>query len=312
MNFEAANNRDLTKNVYLLSVILFLGFILRIYLSTLIAFEGDFRTWISWGHGLSKVGFSQFYDNYWCDYMPGYLYVLRLMTEISSWAPWLSEYVLFKLPANLADLGISILIFITLRPLASVRTAMIASIVYFFNPAVLSNSTFWGQVDSFHAFPLMLSIFLALRKQFVLSGLFAAVAFMIKPQSFVLFPIIGYIAIQPFFNTQDRLSIKNFIPGIKLIITVILTITVLALPFIWDKFDSFYYIFTGPLELIIQRFQGAYEQYQYASLNTFNFWGVFAMWQNDGTYFLGITYKKLGNYNFCNFLHCYICFFAEV
>ena len=82
MNFEEAKKSDLTKSVYLLSVILFIGFLLRIYLSTLISYEGDFGTWSWWAEGLSKVGFSQFYDNYWCDYMPGYLYILRLINEI--------------------------------------------------------------------------------------------------------------------------------------------------------------------------------------------------------------------------------------
>ncbi len=310
MNFEAAKKSDLTKSLYLLSAILFLGFLLRIYLSTVITYEGDFGTWRWWAEGLSKVGFSRFYDNYWCDYMPGYLYILWGLDQISSWVPWLSPYVLFKLPANLADLGISILIFIVLRPLANIRIAMIAAVVYFFNPAVLSNSTLWGQVDSFHAFPILLSIILVLRKQFVLSGLFAALAFMIKPQTIVLFPIIGYIATNPFFNSVGRWDLKNFIPGIKIIATVILTCTFVTLPFIWDKFDTFSYIFTGPLELILQRFESAYEQYKIASLNTFNFWGVFAMWQNDQTQFLGLKYKTWGTSIFAAFyLVIFVCLF---
>ena len=310
MNSEEVNKSESTNSVYILAAVLFIGFLLRLYISTLVSYEGDFGTWRWWAGGLSNFGFSQFYANYWCDYMPGYLYVLRLLEEVSRLAPWFSPYILFKLPANLADLGISILIFIVLRPIASTRIAMISSIVYFFNPASLSNSTLWGQVDSFHAFPILLSIILVLRKQFVLSGLFAALAFMIKPQSIVLFPIIGYIAINPFFNPQDRWNIKNFIPGVKIIIAVIITCILVALPFIWDKFDSFFYILTGPLDLIIQRFGAAYEQYKFASLNTFNFWGVFAMWQNDQTQFLGITYKTWGTSIFASFYFViFVCLF---
>ena len=310
MNSGAANKSDLTRSIYLLSVILFFGFLLRIYLSTVISYEGDFGTWRGWAEGLSRLGFSRFYDNYWCDYMPGYLYVLRLLDEISTLLPWLSPYIIFKLPANLADLGISILIFIVLRPIASTRIAIVGSVVYFFNPAALSNSTFWGQVDSFHAFPILLSIILALRKRFILSGLFAALAFMIKPQSIVLFPIIGYIAINPFFSPQDRWNIRNFIPGIKITVTVIVTCTIVALPFIWDKFDSIFFILTGPLELIVQRFDAAYEQYKYASLNTFNFWGIFAMWQSDEALFIGLTYKTWGTMIFAAFYFIiFVCLF---
>lgn len=302
MNSEVANKSDFRNNIYFqLSLILFVGFLLRIYLSTLISYEGDFGTWQGWGRALTKDGFTHFYERNWCDYMPGYLYILRLLSEIQQANSWLSPYILFKLPANLADLGISILIFIALRPVSNARIAMISSIVYFFNPAVLSNSTFWGQVDSLHAFPILLAIILCLRKYYILAGLFAAVAFMIKPQSIVLFPIIGFISIVPFFNSQNRWEIRNFIPGIKIILTVYLVCIIITLPFIWNKLDSFFYIFIGPLELVKERFDAAYDQYKFTSLNTFNFWGSFAMWWNDETIFWGLSYKTWGTVIFATF-----------
>ena len=295
MNLEVAKNLNLKKNVYLqLSLILLAGFLLRIYLSTLIAYDGDFGTWQYWGRALSNDGFTQFYDKNWCDYMPGYLYILWILNEFHMAMPWLSVHILFKLPANLSDLGISILIFVVLKPIASTRIAMISSLVYFFNPASLSNSTFWGQVDSVHAFPILFSIILGIRNRFVLSGLFAALAFMIKPQSIVLFPIIGFIAIDPFLRSAQRWNIKNFIPLAQIIVTIIVTCTIITLPFIWDKIDSFFYVFTGPIVLIKERFYAAYEQYKYASLNTFNFWGAFAMWKSDELLFLGLSYKTWG------------------
>ena len=302
MNLEAAKTSDLKNNIYLqLSLILLAGFLLRIYLSTLISHEDDFVTWQAWGSTLSNVGFSQFYAKTWCDYMPGYLYILWILNELHSAMPWLSVYILFKLPANLSDLGISILIFTVLRSIAGNRIAMISSIVYLYNPASLSNSTFWGQVDSVHAFPILFSIILSLRKRFVLSGLFAALAFMIKPQSIVLFPIIGFIAIDPFFRSPNRWNIKSFIPGTKIIITVLVTCTIITLPFIWDKFDSFFYLFIGPIELIKERFDAAYDQYKFASLNTFNFWGAFAMWKSDELLFWGLSYKSWGTIIFGTF-----------
>ncbi|MCH7519390.1 MAG: hypothetical protein IH964_10250 [Candidatus Dadabacteria bacterium] len=302
MNLEVAKKSDLKNNVYLqLSLVLLAGFLLRLFLSTLITFEGDFAAWQDWGRALSNDGFSQFYDKNWCDYMPGYLYILWILNEIHSALPWLSVHILFKLPANLSDLGISVLIFVALRSIASTRIAMVSSLVYFFNPASLSNSTFWGQVDSVHAFPILFSIILGLRKRFVLSGLFAALAFMIKPQSIVLFPIIGFIAIDPFLRSTDRWNIKNFIPPAQIVITIIVTCIIITLPFIWDKLDSFFYIFTGPIELIKERFDAAYEQYKIASLNTFNFWGALAMWKSDELLFLGLSYKSWGTIIFGTF-----------
>jgi len=302
MSLEVSNKSDIKTNIYFrLSLLLFAGLLLRIYLSTTIAFEGDFNTWIGWGNALSKDGFSNFYSRNWCDYMPGYLYVLRFLSEVHQEAPWLSPYILFKLPANLADLGITVLIFIALRPISSLRIAIISSIVYFFNPAALSNSTFWGQVDSFHAFPVLLAIMLCLRKKYILSGLFAATAFMIKPQSIVLFPIIGFIAISPFFSSLNRWGFKNFVPGIKIIIAAFLTCILISLPFIWERLDSLFYIFIEPFALIRERFDAAYDQYKYTSLNSFNFWGLFAMWWNDEDLFWGLKFKTWGTIIFAGF-----------
>lgn len=310
MNLEVSSKTDFQNNPYFqLTVILLIGFLFRIFLSSLISFENDFNTWLRWGEGLSKVGFSKFYDNYWCDYMPGYLYILRFLNDIQTEMPWLSPYILFKLPANLADLGISILIFTVLRPLSNNKIAMVSSLVYFFNPAVLSNSTFWGQVDSFHAFPILLAIILGLRKKFILSGLFAAVAFMIKPQTIVLFPIIGFIAIEPFFSSVHRWNIKNFIPGVKIIITAIVTGIVIALPFIWYEIDAISNIFTAPLDLIRERFDKAYEQYKFTSLNTFNFWGAYLMWVNDETIYWGLSYKTWGTVIFGSIYALIFAFF---
>lgn len=309
MNLEVDSKYSLNRPYIQLSILLLIGFLFRIYLSTLISYEGDMGVWQWWGEGLSKFGFSKFYDNYWCDYMPGYLYVLRFLTDIQTELPWLSSDILFKLPANLSDLGISILIYLILKPISSARIAIFSSIAYFYNPAALSNSTFWGQVDSFHAFPILLAIILVLRKKFVLAGLFAALAFMIKPQTIVLFPIIGFIALEPFFRSENRWNIKNFVPGTKIILAAIVTCIVITLPFIWNEINSFFYIFTGPLDLIIERFEKAYEQYKIASLNTFNFWGVFAMWKSDETIFLWLTYKNWGTLIFGVFYALIFAFF---
>ena len=302
MNSEVINKSDLKDNIYFqLSLILFFGFVLRIYLSTLIAYEGDFNTWQSWGNAMMGDGFSNFYDKNWCDYMPGYLYILRFLSEIQNTIPWLSPYILFKLPANFADLGISITIFIVLSSISTSRIALISSVVYFFNPAVLSNSTFWGQIDSFHTFPMLLAIILIIKKHYILSGLFAAFAFMIKPQSIVLFPIIGFIAIKPFFESYGRWKIQNFVPIIKIICITYLICTLITLPFIWDQINSVMYIFTGPLELVKARFDSAYGQYEYTSLNAFNFWGSFAMWWSDKDLFLQLTLKTWGTIIFAAF-----------
>ena len=300
MNLGFYKEKEGLKWIYpFFPLLLIVGFILRILFSPSWTYEGDFGSWKGWAYGISKVGFSEFYDEYWCDYMPGYLYILWLLQHLHTAFPMIPDTILFKLPANLSDLGISIVIFYVLRNITNVRNAKIASLAYFFNPASLSNSTFWGQVDSVHTLPLLVSIFLGVRRHFVISIVFAVIAFMIKPQSIVIFPIIGFFVIRDVIRRkkEDRLFLKTFILGVKIFATSIITIIVITLPFFWDEIakDSLTGIIIEPIFFIKERFFMAYNQYKYTSLNAFNFWAmIHGMWISDQDMFLDITYKRWG------------------
>src|SRR3990172_5162040 len=136
MNLGFYKEKEGLKWIYpFFPLLLIVGFILRILFSPSWTYEGDFGSWKGWAYGISKVGFSEFYDEYWCDYMPGYLYILWLLQHLHTAFPMIPDTILFKLPANLSDLGISIVIFYVLRNITNVRNAKIASLAYFFNPA---------------------------------------------------------------------------------------------------------------------------------------------------------------------------------
>lgn len=291
------SRKTLLESNWLFPTLLAFGFLIRILLSPYWTYEGDFGVWKWWAGGISSVGFSEFYDKYWCDYMPGYIYILWCLDHIRSAFPKLPDTILFKLPANLSDLGISILIFFVLRKITSIKNAKIASLAYLFNPASLSNSTFWGQVDSVHAFPLLLSIAFGLWGNFVLSGIFAAVAFMVKPQSIVIFPVIGFFALRHVIKQKEGIvSSKTFILVIETLAAIVIVFFIIILPFIWDKLavHGIDGIFREAFYFIKERFNTAYNQYKYASLNAFNFWGMIAMWRDDQMRFLGITYQGWG------------------
>ncbi|MEW6146070.1 MAG: hypothetical protein AB1598_13750 [Thermodesulfobacteriota bacterium] len=295
MSSGTDENRGYLGDPYVrFTLILAAGLILRIFFSQFLTYRPDFGAWTGWGSQISSAGFGDFYERHWCDYMPGYLYVLWVLDNVHRALPGLSIDILFKLPANLADLGISILIYYSLKLITGYKNAMIASVVYFFNPASLSNSTFWGQVDSFHAFPILLSVYLGLRRKFILSGVFAALAFMIKPQSLVIFPLIGFLALKPIIGTGFRPGVRSLLPSFEMAGAALITAFIVTLPFIWDVVDSAYHLITGPADLIMERFAASYGQYKSSSLNAFNFWGAVAMWYNDDTKFMGVSYRTIG------------------
>jgi len=292
-------NFILKKPFLLLLIILIFGLILRLFLTPYFTWEGDYHAWKGWADAIVRDGFSQFYSRNWCDYMPGYLYVLWMLEKLKVIFPNIDEVLLFKLPANLADFGISVVIFLSLKKVTTERNSLIASIVYFFNPASISNSTLWGQVDSFHALPILLSILFVLNNRFFLSGIFAMTAFMIKPQSIVIFPVLLLVLSKYVWGKGESISVlKKVLPFFYFVIAGLIIVYLFTYPFVKADVLSVYDFIASPFFLIKERFDAAYEQYKFASLNAFNFWGSFAMWKGDSSLFLGITYKNWGTVMF--------------
>jgi hypothetical protein len=276
------------------SRLLVIGLILRIFLSLYGTYTIDFNTWRAWANTLSEVGFANFYESVWCDYLPGYLYVLRGLNWLHQLLPQVPEEILFKLPANLADLGLAILIFRVLRTLTSCKNAQLASLAYFFNPASLANSTFWGQVDSLHTLLIVISMVLGLGEAFGACGIFAALSFMVKPQSVTIVPIFGFFlwryGLRQPLGQRWRRGLGR---GIQMAIAMLLTAWILIWPFA-EGGSTLGEAALQPLFFLQERFAAAYNQYTFASFNAFNVWGVIAMRQSDQSLFWGLTYQRWG------------------
>ena len=122
---------------------------------------------------------------------------------------------------------------------------------------------------------------------------------MIKPQSLVIFPIIGFFILREVFlrKNEDKLVLKSFILGLKVIVVSIITIIAITLPFIWGELSNngVMGVFKETFLFIKDRFYTAYNEYKYTSANAFNFWGALhGMWISDQNTFLNITYQRWG------------------
>ena len=283
--------------IFLLVLLVF--FLIRIYLSKYLTLYSDLNTFIRWGRRLSEVGFADFYSTYWCDYMPVYLYVLRFLNYLSSSFPEISNEIIYKLPANIADVIISVLILLSLKKYISLRKSVFFALLYFLNPAVLANSTFWGQIESFHALPIVGSSFFALKQKHFLSGLFFTIAFLTKPQAIIVLPIIVLANFFPYIRRFDKKEIFQVVGSF--ITSIGIASFILSLPFIYPELYGLKDLVLVPANFIFERFQGSYGQYEYASLNAFNFWGIFAMWESDQTLFLKFSYQSWGMIIFFGF-----------
>jgi Gpi18-like mannosyltransferase len=174
-----------------------------------------------------------------------------------------------KLPANLFDMATAFLIFAFIRKHLAFKTAILATALYVFNPAVIYNAAVWGQFDAIYTFFLVLSLYLMLDSK----PKWAVVAFMIgvltKPQSIALLPLMVFLVLR-----------KNSWRGLLTSILVsAATVFIVILPFEWSN----------PITFLSRIYFGAYGNYGFTSVNAFNLWAFGGLWQPDTqlTFLLG-------------------------
>lgn len=252
--------------------ILLAGLFIRIGLSFFGTYQLDHNTFIAWGRKLAEIGFINFYSSGWSDYLPGYLYVLRLLAETESLLE-IPTVVLYKLPAIFGDIITSLFIYLAVKKNHKEKTALLASSVFLFNPAVFANSTLWGQVDVFSSlFTIGPLLFF---NNIYLSSILLAIGGSIKPQAAMVIPVILALMI------KKKWSVRSMVIYFS---TLLVTFITIFLPFSNQK---------NLILFILDRISVTMGQYPYGSVNAFNFWGLWGFWKPDD---IGlINSKLLGN-----------------
>jgi dolichyl-phosphate-mannose-protein mannosyltransferase len=251
------------KNKSIVLVLLF-AYILRLGLSFFGTLHLDQGTFIAWSNTLVRDGFKNFYNS-WSDYLPGYLYFLWGLGKINLLNIY-PQQILYKLPANLADLLTGLFIYKILLKSKGEKWGIIGALIYLFNPAIFANSALWGQVDSFTALTSILAIF-CFSKFYILSSIFLALGTAIKPQTAFILPVILFMMF------KEKWKIKKTLIYLT---TGLLVFIGLFVPF-WNHGGFFAFVF--------ERLNISANQYPYISVNAFNFWGLIGQWKSDNIYF---------------------------
>src|SRR5919202_1923900 len=188
------------------------GLLIRLLIAPYVGFHGDLRLFGIWAARLAEVGPNKFYvEGQFADYPPGYLYVLWFVGKLST-PP---GYLLLKLPAILADLGLAWVAATfaariaptSLKERLPVRALVAASVL--FNPAVIALSAVWGQVDAVPALFVLSSLLLlftgprSVRLEIGAFLLFA-VAIAMKPQAGFVLPMMIYALYRRYLHRRPR------------------------------------------------------------------------------------------------------------
>ncbi len=236
--------------------------------------EFDLNCFTSWSRTAYEGGPANLYDysqylERACDYPPGYLYVLYILGWIASLlhleAGTPAMILLMKLPSIITDMILGVMIYRIARKHLKGQSALVLAALYLLNPAVILNSSAWGQVDGFFTLFLILCTYYAATKRLTWAALFYTIALLVKPQAIMFAPILLFPFIHSFLgkDADRRKALKTLLISVGLSLVVFIA---LSLPFI-IKQDS-------PLAFLYNQYVGTVGQYTYSTLNAFNFYAL--------------------------------------
>lgn len=271
----------MNKSKIIIKYLLMTVVIFRLVLSFLPPFEIDQVGWRSWSLRMADLGPTNFYsEEIFTDNPPGFLYVFWVIGLIkTTFFPATSTNLVFdfllKLPTNLADIFSALIIYILIKRQLSEKWALTGFMLYALNPAVLFNTSIWGQFDGSATLFLLLALYyFFIKKTPQLTTTFFAIAWAIKPQAIALLPVLGLLFLS---QTKPKTWILSGV-------TFLLTTVLLYLPF-FPK---------NPFLGIIQVQKAMTEIFNCTTCFAFNFWGVFGNWLSDQQIFLGLTLMNWG------------------
>lgn len=257
-------NRRITVGIIILIAI---AFICRIIFSFLFRnFKSDMGLFINWTECLYELGPQKLYINSSCDYPPGYMYVLWALSYVIEWlksigADYSLTVLTLKFPAMITDIATSLLIYKIAKKKQTQKKAVFLMSIYLFNPAVILNSSVWGQVDSILAFMVLLTIYLVYKKKMCWSYLTFCLGFLMKPQIIFIAPIVFLGIISNVFIRN--FSVKKLLKNLACGLGSVLISLILCLPF--DLFN------------VIVQYKDTMTSFPYATFNAYNFWAMLGL-----------------------------------
>lgn len=255
--------KNINQHIVLISLIT-LAIVIRLFLIDIPAFKIDMDAWIAWTYRLNELGSLNFYStSVWTNYTPGYLYILFLLGLVNTLFSLSQQSLelLIKGTSILFEIFLVCFIYFKSPTQIKINQKLILCTLLLFNPALIFNSTIWGQIDGVLTFFMFISVYYLAEQKYTNSSLSYAFAFLIKPQSIAIAPL--YL-IELIRNKFSRKNINLILPGAILFL-------LLSIPF-FPK-DPILGIF----KLVLQMSN----DYPATSLFAYNLWGIVGFWIDD-------------------------------
>ncbi len=252
-----------------LALILVLGFLLRLLLST--ATEGypyDISCFFAWGNRMVELGAGAFYaEDYFCDYPPAYLYVLGMVSRVMrlfdiNYLEKAASALLVFVPA-LADVGLGLSVYHIARKSGNSSLALRLAAFVAFCPLFWYDTAVWKQIDSVPALLLLGCFYLLSQAKYLPAAALYGLALAVKPQALILGPVLALCFLLPVLFAKDIKSFwRAILEGAGGILAAIVPLYLCALPF---------FGFGNTVSGLYQTYLTTSSSYPYASVNAFNF-----------------------------------------
>ena len=256
------------KAVKLVPVVLLFGgaLLLRLILGAYtVGYETDINTFKAWAGMVDSMGMNNiYYSDVFLDYPPGYLYILWLLEKLRQLMGLETMgngfTLLIKLPSIFADIACGWLLYRLTEKKTGSTNGLILAGLYLFCPAVLINSTVWGQADSFCVLLLLGAMLLLLRgdlRWIAAAGALYGLGILMKPQMLLFAPVFLFFVLK-----------KKDWKGLGLgLVSAFAVIFLLALPYTRD-FD-----FTW----LFEQYADTMGYYNYFTINAYNLYGLLGL-----------------------------------
>ncbi|MBD3236176.1 MAG: hypothetical protein GF330_05705 [Candidatus Eisenbacteria bacterium] len=257
--------------------------LLRWYLATLPGYPPDLTTYKRWALTAALEGVHTIYDDPQTTYDYPPLYGL-LLTPVGhlyhAIAPQAAESrgdsatfsILVKLPPQIFDL-LTALLLATLAfrkklwPPGRARRGWLPALLYLAFPAVLFDTTYWGQPDSIHTLFVLLALTLILRGRPEWGWAAAAWACLMKPLALPFLPLLAVATIVR--SGWVRLCSGGLAAGAAGLLVFV--------PF----------LVTGRGALVFERLISDATLMPYTSVNSHNLWWLIGSWRNASVPWIG-------------------------
>ena len=240
---------------------LLISFSVRLFIGyTVTGYDVDISCFLSWGGSMVRHGPGAFYQNVsFCDYVPGYLYVLWLKGALFTSDYSLNLLIIKTVPIICDALG-AYLIFREGKKELNHKAASALGLLYAFNPAIALTSAAWGQIDSVYTFFLLLTVIYTVKRKWRLAIPLYVLSVLIKPQA-LLFGPLGLAALFVDINAT-KTDVKKLVTG--LVIGLYMALLVIV-------------PFNGTQELgwIFGKYAETLSSYPHTTINTANFFYLF-------------------------------------